>query len=335
MSVRANLSNFRFLLAVAVGLACTAALAIGLTIWWLRSQAINDASRDAGNLATVLAEQTNRSVQSIDLLLNDVQERIEVLGAKTPNDFRRLLKGEDTYRLLTERIARLTHVASISLVDKNGEIVNSTNQWPMPPTDLSDREHFQHVKNNNIQGIYISSLITDRFKGMQTIFFAKRINDANNEFLGIISIGVRLSYFQHIYESIKSLRDMSFLFLRKDGTVIVRYPDSKNRAGEKLPAGSPWHLLVSQGGGDYRSPGYFDGEARQVAVRPLHDYPLVVNVAVSETAALATWRIQAITIGIGTLLVMLCLVFLLKALGKQLYRVAISRGDTKRKKPKN
>ena len=38
------------------------------------------------------------------------------------------------------------------------------------------------------------------------------------------------------------------------------------------------------------------------AVRPLRDYPLVVNVGVLETAALATWRIQAIAIGIGTLL---------------------------------
>ena len=222
-------------------------------------------------------------------------------------------------------MARLSHVATISLVDKNGVIVNSTNQWPMPPTDISDREHFQHVKNNNIQGIYISSPITDRFKGIQTIFFYKRVNDTNNKFLGIISIGVRLNYFQHIYESIKSLHDISFLFLRKDGTVLVRYPDSNNRAGEKLPAGSPWHLLVSQGGGEYRSPGYFDGIARQVAVRPLHDYPLVVNVAASETAALATWRIQAITFGISTLFVMLCLAFLLKALSKQFWYLAASK----------
>ena len=325
MPVRTSLSSFRILIAVAGGLACTAAIAIGLTIWWLRSEAISEASREAGGLATVLAEQTNRSVQSIDLLLNEVHDRVNQLGVRTQNDFRRLLQGEDTYRLLTERMARLSHIATISLVDNHGVIVNSTIQWPMPPTDISDREHFQHVKNNNIQGIYISSPITDRFKGIQTIFFYKRVNDTNNEFLGIISIGVRLNYFQHIYESIKALHDVSFLFLRKDGTVLVRYPDSNNRAGEKLPAGSPWHLLVSQGGGEYRSPGYFDGIARQVAVRPLHDYPLVVNVAASEMAALATWRIQAITFGIGTLLVMLCLAFLLKALSTQFRYLAASK----------
>src|SRR5665647_2264602 len=118
MSNRADRSSFRFLIAVAAGLLGTAALAIGLTVWWLRADAIRDASTDTGNLATVLAEQTNRSVQSIDLMLNELQERIELLGARTPNDFRRLLQGEDTYQLLTERMAHLSHITLIALVDK-------------------------------------------------------------------------------------------------------------------------------------------------------------------------------------------------------------------------
>jgi diguanylate cyclase (GGDEF)-like protein len=324
-------SSHRILIAFASGLVVAAALAMGFSIWWLRSQAINNASRYAGSLAAVLAEETNRSVQSIDLVLNEVHDRLSQLDVKTPNDFRRQLQGEDTYRLLTERMARLSQVASISLIDKNGIIVNSTAQWPMPPTDISDREHFKYVKKNNIQDIYISSPITERTGGMPTVFFYKRVNDANNEFLGIISIGVRLNYFEHIYGSIKSLHDMSFLFLRKDGTVLVRYPDSNTRAGEKLPARSPWYWLVSQGGGEYQSPGYFDGVARQVAVRPLQDYPLVVNVAASETAALATWRVQAMTFGIGTLFVILCFALLLKELTKQFGYLAASKSTLVKK----
>src|SRR5450756_2386792 len=81
---------------------------------------------------------------------------------------------------------------------------------------------------------------------------------------------------------------------------------SKDRSGEMMPEESPWHRLVSQGGGAYRSPGYFDGKARLVAVRPLSGYPLVINVGVSESAALASWRNHALTIGIGTLLVIIC-----------------------------
>ena len=121
--------------------------------------------------------------------------------------------------------------------------------------------------------------------------------------------------------SISSLRNKSFLFLRKDGTVLVRYPDPKDRAGEKMPPASPWYTLVARGGGNYRSPGYFDREARLVAVRPLQEYPLVVNVAFSEVAALTTWRNRATLIGLGTLLAVICSVLLLLALIRQLRRL--------------
>jgi len=91
-----------------------------------------------------------------------------------------------------------------------------------------------------------------------------------------------------------------------------------------LPAGSPWYKLVAAGGGHYWSPGYFDGQARFVAVHPLHDYPLVVDVAVSETAALAHWDRRATLIGIGTVLGLICSGFLLRMLSKQFHRVLLS-----------
>lgn len=91
-----------------------------------------------------------------------------------------------------------------------------------------------------------------------------------------------------------------------------------------MPAHSPWYGLVAIGGGYYRSPGYFDNAARLVAVRPLHDYPLVVNVAVSEDAALAKWRRRAIQIGIGTALAVLCTILLIKALMSQFRSIMTS-----------
>ena len=59
-------------------------------------------------------------------------------------------------------------------------------------------------------------------------------------------------------------------------------------------------------------------------MRPLSDYPLVINVAVSETAALASWRNHALTIGIGTVLVIVCSVFLIRALTNHIKRLVRS-----------
>lgn len=324
MSIRVGQSRFRFLIVVAGGLICAAALAIALTIWWLRSETIREAYVANGNLATVLSEQIANSVQSINLVLTEIQSQLKSRSAQAPNEFDRVLRDEDTFQFLMRRLSLLQQAESIALVDKNGRLVNTTQKWPAPEIDLSDRDHFKHFKNSDDNGIYVSNLLVDRIKGTQIVYFAKRVNAADNTFFGLIVVGVRLTYFQHIYESIASLRDQAFLFLHRNGAVIARYPDPKVRAGETIPFGSPWYQLVLQGGGNFRSPGYFDGEARLVAVRPLRDYPLVVNVSESEAAALTTWRIQAIAIGIGTTIVILCSAFLLRALSKQFHRLAIS-----------
>jgi len=304
--MRTDRSSFRLLVAVAAGLLGVAALFIGVTIWRLRVDAIRNAFVDTSNLATVLAEQTNRSVQSIDLMSDALQERMRSLGATTPESFRRFLQGEDTHAALLERMSRLSNVRLIAFVDNNGRLVNTTNEWPFPPTDVSDREYFQYFKNHNDQSVHISSPVADRLKGVQTVMFSRRLDDANNELLGVIVIGVGLGYFQQIYNSITSLDNLSLLFLRGDGTVILRFPDEKGFASAQMPAESPWYKLVSQGGGNYRSPGPFDGQARLIAVRPLRNYPLVINVGVSEVAALASWRNHAIFIGVGSLLALIC-----------------------------
>ena len=325
MSIVHAQSNYRRLFVVAIGLTCTAALAIGLTIWWLRAEAIADASRDSNNLAVVLADQFANSIQSIDLVLSEIEGQLDVRGPPALSDDQSHgLGGEGTYRFLNERLSHLPQAEFISLVNKNGKLVNTTLQWPSPSIDLSDRIHFQYFKNNDDKGISISNALINRINGAQFVSFSKRINGPNNTFLGEVLIGVRLSYFQQIYKSIALLPDQTFLLLHRDGTIILRYPDQVVRTNDKIPVASPWHRLVLQGGGTFRAPGLFDGQARLMAVQTLRDYPLVVNVGVTETAALATWRIQAITLGIGTLLVMFCSAFLLKALNNQFNRLAAS-----------
>ena len=323
-SAPADRSIFQVLVGIAAGLLGAAVLAIGLTVWWLRADEIADATSNTGSLATVLAEQTNLAVQSIDLVINGIQERLENIGARTQENFSHLQQDKNTYHSLTDSLSQLPQAAIIALIDKNGRVVTTTQKWPTPTIDLTNRDYFQHFKNNDDKSIYVGKPVADHTTGLQTIFFAKRISDSNGVFLGLIVVGVRITYFQHIYNSVTSLNDQVFAILRKDGTVVVRYEGHKFIAGDKMPAGSPWYQLVSQGGGVFRSPGYFDGTPRLFTVRPLSKYPLVIDIGISEAAALATWRKHAVTIGLGTLLVIICSIFLLKVLNSHIKRLVSS-----------
>ena len=205
MSIRAGKLRFHFSLAGAAALTCAAAVAIGLTIYSLRVDAIAEASRDSSNLAVVLADQISNSIQSIDLILSEIKAEEELRSAEMPNQFDRVQWSEDTHQYLVERLSHLPQADFITLADKNGKLVNTTQQWPTPKVDLSDRPYFRHFNNNDDQGLFIGDVLINRVVGTQFVSFAKRINDGDNSFLGVVLVGVRLTYLQNVYQSIASL----------------------------------------------------------------------------------------------------------------------------------
>jgi PAS domain-containing protein len=321
MRQRQRRITFRTLICVAFALVALSVMAIGLTIWGLRSDAIRDADTDTGNIAVVLSEQLARSIQSVDITLTEIKEQLEQKLQSNQNDFDRHIRSHDFYSALRERLARLTQADFVAFVDRDGQLAVTTRLWPTPKSDFSDRDYFKHFKNQNDTGIYIGSLLVNRISGMRTMFFSKRLSGRDNEFLGVVVTGIQLTYFESVYNAITRLRDQSFLMLRRDGTILARHPDQIDRSDRKMPEGSPWYKSVADGGGSYRSPGYFDKKARFVSVQPLREYPLVINVAVSEGAALAKWYRWATLMGIGTLLALICSAFLFKLLSTQFRRV--------------
>jgi diguanylate cyclase (GGDEF)-like protein len=326
METRRFLSPFLALICVAAGLIGLAVLAIGITIWGLRSDAIDAASKDAGNLALVIAEQTRRSIEPLDTILGEIQEYAIALGIETPDDFRRMFHTEHMFLVLKNRLAFLSHAAVISLTDISGQLVNSTRRWPTYSVNFADRDFVRHLQTSDTREMFVSVPVTARTTGTWTIYFSKRVYGTGGGFAGIATVGIDLSYFEKAYGSFASLPRQSFLFMRRDGTVLVRYPESKIRAGQQMPPQSPWYKAAERGG-FYRSPGYFGSGPFLVAVRPVGKYPLNVNVAMLESAALSTWTRRAIFIVIGTLLAVLCSVFLLKSLFSQFRRLSRSEAS--------
>ena len=315
---------FRGLIVTAAALIALAVLATVLTIVGLRADAMQDAESDAGNLATVLAEQTTHSVQAIDLALIELQGRISALGIATPDEFRAAFGNEDTFRILHDSFMRLAEADVITLVGADGKTVNNSRSFPSHALDLSDRDYFQHAKDNTSATLFVSTPLTNRYSGNRAIVFSRRLESASGTFLGVALVNVEIGYFRHLYKSMSALADNAFLLTRRDGVVLARHPDPENQIGERMPASSPWYRTVAEGGGFFRTLGAFDGFTRIVAVRPLHGYPLVVNVGIAEASALAQWRRRAMLIGFGAALTLLGFAFLLRAFVGQFRALLVS-----------
>jgi diguanylate cyclase (GGDEF)-like protein len=292
---------------------------IGFTVWTLRSDAIRDESNDVGNIATVLAEQTSRSLFAVDLVLSEMRDRIRVLGIASADDFRAGVKDKETFGFLKDKLSRLPEADVVTFADDHGVVVNFSREWPAPKVDISDREYFRHFAKIPDDKMYIAAPVMSRVSGRQVIFFSKRISGPDGSFLGLVLVGLDPSYFRNIYESIASLHQQSFELARSDGSILVRYPH-QDVVGSRLSPDSPWHNVASLGGGAYR--GRDTAGAFQIgASRPAGKYPIFVNVAVPESAALADWESRTAFIAAGTLLIVVCPVFLLLMLRKLLESV--------------
>jgi predicted signal transduction protein with EAL and GGDEF domain len=306
---------YRHLFWVVIGLMALALLAIGITAWTLRSDQTAAGVRETERFAKILASQTERSVESIDVVLGEVKARLEALRIETPADLRRA-SSQEMFAFLKSRQAALPQAAVVAIAGSDGTQLNTTRQWPPPGVNLSDREFFQEMRKTDDQALHISLALKSQTVGTTIIFFSRRINTTRGEFAGAVGVGIDITYFRSIYEAIGAVEGQSFLMLRRDGTIIWRYPDPVPGVGLMIPRTSGWHEVAARGGGNFRAAGLFDGP-RLVAVRPLLRYPLVVDVALSEASITATWNRRMAVIGAGTLLVVCCAAFLLRALARQ------------------
>jgi signal transduction histidine kinase/CheY-like chemotaxis protein len=306
-------------------------VAAGVTIWDLRREAIKTYTQQIQNLGVAFAEQTSRTLQAVDLVLDQAKERVFGLGLETPEQFERQLAGEKWHQFLIGRLKNLPQADALSLIGADGKLVNtSRRRRPAPVTDFADRDFIAHFQLHDEPSSFLSMPAQNHSTGAWSIFLARRISGPGGEFLGAVVATIRTQYLEDFYKAIALKETGSVMVQRRDGTIVARHPHLENMMGQKMPAESPWYQLA-EGGGTYHSPGDIDGVTRVVSVHPLRDYPVVVDVTIAEDAALANWRRQSTFIAIGALCAVLGFVVLFRALGGQFRELEQSRASLEAK----
>jgi Cache domain len=272
---------------VGFGLLLVILLTACVAVWDRREEALAHARRETANLGIVLAEQTARSLQAVDLVLEEIRAASLRLGVENPEQFTEMTSGEEVHRLLASRLKSLPQADTVGLVSAEGKLINGSRVWPARGIDVSDRDYYLYLRAHDDPGVFISAPVINRGRGEWSFFLARRVSGPHGEFLGILLGAIDPRYFEEFYQAIALDQSSSVSVFRRDGTMLARYPHVEKMMGEKLPPQAPFYDYVTAGGGSYRSPGYVDGIARIVSVHPLRDFPLVVTVTVSEEATLA------------------------------------------------
>jgi diguanylate cyclase (GGDEF)-like protein len=254
-----------------------------------RAEALDDSRRATANLAQVLAEQTSRSMQTVDLTLREVAARLASTAAHTGETLSEVVASPATFDMLVDELKGLPQANAISIIGPDGRVQNTSRQFPTPPHDSSDRDYFRYFGSSDDHGDFVSTPAKSHSSNDWMVFLSRRINDAHGQFAGVVVAALSLSYLEDFYKATMPA-DGAVTVLRRDGTILVHSPHNEAQIGMKLPPDAPWYGLVDHGGGSYRSPGYVDGIVYLVSLRALRDFPLVVDVSQTEAGALAGWQ---------------------------------------------
>ena len=180
---------------VGATLALLTVIGAGLTIWDMHRRTLQEATDDARTLGIVLAAQTTRYVEVIDLLLREVQAHTLQLGIHTREDFRDRLADEATLRYMEARLQNLPQAHALFLDDADGNLLNtSRNISPRPHISVADRDFFQYARDHADGGLFVSVPDISRASGLMTVFLSRRISAPDGSFLGVIVAGVDVDY---------------------------------------------------------------------------------------------------------------------------------------------
>jgi PAS domain S-box-containing protein len=299
-------------------------IAAGFAVSNLHSERLADEMKNTKNLAVVLAAQTARSFQAVDVVLQKMQAMALAAAVEKPDQFRLQMATKEVHDFLAERLKSLPQANAIALVDDAGRITNFSRPWPIPVMDVSDRDYFRYLRDHDTPEAFIGPPVQSKVNGAWTITIARRVSGINGKLLGIVAGYIEAHYFEDFYQAVSTEEGESVSLFRRDGTLLARFPRIEKMIGDKISTESPWYKHVARGGGTYRTPGYIGGVPRIVSVQPAREYPLAVTVGVSEYEALAPWRSQSIIIAIGALGAVIGFAILFRALALQFRRLAQS-----------
>jgi diguanylate cyclase (GGDEF)-like protein len=304
--------------------------AVGFTIWQLRNDAIQAATSDTGNIAAVLASQMSRSLTSIEAMLLEIKNISKGLDIEAPDKLRSVYGNKEMHSRLRGHLATVPHIFNIVIADERGQVVASTAAWPTPDINVVDRDYFMAARSRLDRKLSISVPIRNRIDGSHIVVFAHRLETARGAFAGIVFASVNSSYFEAFFESTHSIQNAIFNLVGEDGTILFRHPDSVGFAGKKLSHQSTWADAVTGGNRSYRILAKADNKYRYVSSRPVPEYPLFVNISVTENVALAGWLRRSAMIGLGSAALLLCSIYLLIAITRQFRHLSKSESSLQR-----
>ena len=315
--------------AVLVGFSLVAAIlgSLCISVWVARNQSIEEWQNQLSNLSLILAEQTSQEITSANLVLGSIIDNVADAEVTSADDLREKMATRATFNSMRDKTRGLPQVDVATIVAANGDVINFTRSYPAPAINLASRDYFQeHLKNPNL-GLFISKPVRNKGNNGWTFYLSRRLNGANGEFVGMVLVGLSCTFFTDFYKNISLGKDATITLYRRDFSLMARWPHVDALMGKVNKSGTSYDIIEVQKKTDAvgitSGPRFSQsGETiyRMGAARLIEQYPLLINITVTEDRFLAQWHRFVTAIGLVALCSMLAVMIAFFLLVRSLKR---------------
>lgn len=275
------------LLIIFLSISTAAAVVIGAALLFVRRSAddLARAEGDLANLALALQERTDGVFQSIESVLRDVVGRIPPARLRA-DEFDGFAASQATKTILAEACGSNAQILCIDLINTRGRIVGSSNPHPISdPVDLTNTSYYRALSTDAAAILYLSEPMRIRATGKRVLSLARKIKDAEGNFLGIIVSTIDLSPFERMFEDHLRTGSLAITLYRRDGIILAHTPKSERAPGRRVwNPNTPLQRMIAKNSPTLiRDISWIDRKERLVALHPLATYP--GGIAVSRTVA--------------------------------------------------
>jgi len=261
-----------------------AVVALG-TLWtaaYFRVQYDYKAEMDAmmhmnETLAAGLAEHVQVQFDQIDETLVFIKMQYEKRGGVNEAIFDRL------------QSSAALPAMNISVIDSQGNFLASILAGA-DKINVADREFFVWHKAKDTALPFISKPIINRFTGRTTFHLTRRLNQPDESFGGVVVCGVEPQYFSQLYRELKLPQSYDIKITGLDGVVRLRQSASGLETGQDASTSPDFQAMATMHTGSFVTTSRLDNERRLFSSHQLDRYPMVLQVSVRESEALAGFQ---------------------------------------------
>ncbi len=272
-----------------------AAIAVGTAfmVGNFRERALKANQRELENTVQLITRHFDQQLEDFTIVLKDIAARLHASGISSE-----MLGGQLStlawHEELRTKVGAYSDAAGISVFDAEGNLVNSSEVWPVPGVKIADRTYFKTLKSGGGSTPIEVELVRGRvFSGGWAIIMAQRLTGPNGEFAGIVARSIAPATLEKYLASVVLRDGAAISIYRRDGILLARYPHFEHMIGTQIRDREIFQYLTSSSGrGTVRVTSPIDGQQRLASANSLRGFPIAVVASTTIDAALADWREQ-------------------------------------------